>query len=72
MIWIPIQDMPEHYIETFDVWQAYRDSVTGEIKGRRIANCWNSNGHVLNGNHCDKILGVTHYMKMPKGPNLYK
>ena len=66
MFWIPTKDaLPEE--NTIDVWQEFRDKDTGEVRGRRITNCWYYGNNFLHGD-LGRLYCVTHWMKLPDAP----
>ena len=72
MFWIPIKDATkDNFPEdaTFDVWQEFRDINTGEVRGRRITNCWYYDNRFLHA-ELGHIRSVTHYMTEPAPPNM--
>lgn len=69
MFWIPIKDASKDDLQngTIDVWQEYRDKNTGEVRGRRITNCWYYDNRFLHA-ELGHIRSVTYFMMLPADP----
>ena len=44
----------------FDVWVKYM--INGEVRSRRIPDCWYDGAYILNGENNIVIRGATHFM----------
>ena len=66
--WIPIKNKPPEG-EAIDIWHEFRDENTGEVRGRRITNCWYYGNNFLHG-ALGRLYCVTHWRKEPDAPKV--